>query len=295
MAIRNPSQEELESLKKGKVEPLVSKPTETKQSTTVKQIWNADELKPKKSRFEPDAQKFYLPSGTKFVETGYLWVRRMNTEEESKFANYNTDLNSVNNFNTIINSVLTGTIKSNYPINELPLIDKLPLFLFVIGLSFGDKININKISKDCENCLEEYEFIVNFNTDGSYDIMPENAVHPFIITLNSFENPYTACFHYPKIKNENTVSNKDVSTVLSDLIVYLRDHNGVDIPKEEWAELIKWINLEDKLKISENINTLNSFGTTMKFPTGSCKNPGCNLQNVTIKTEDLFTNSLLNR
>jgi hypothetical protein len=49
LAIRNPSQEELESLKKGKVEPLVSKPTEAKQSTTVKQIWNADELKPKKS------------------------------------------------------------------------------------------------------------------------------------------------------------------------------------------------------------------------------------------------------
>jgi hypothetical protein len=295
LAIRNPSKEELEALKKGKVEPLVSNPIEKQPTIQTKQVWNADELKPKKSRFEPDPQKFYLPSGIKFVETGYLWVRRMNTEEESKFANYNSDLSSVNSFNVIINSVLNGTVKSNYPINELPLFDKLPLFLFIIGISFGDKININKIKKDCEDCTEEYEFIINYNSDGVYTIMPETKNHPFVITLESFEHPYTVCFHYPKIKNETSIANKDISLVLSDLIIYLRDNNGIDIPKEEWAELIRWINLEDKLKISENINTLNSFGTTIKFPTTNCTNPGCKLQEVVVKTEELFTNSIFNR
>ena len=218
----------------------------------------------------------------------------MNTEEESKFTNLNSEI-QINNFNNIINSVLMGTIKSNYPLNEIPLIDKLPLFLFVIGLSFGDKININKIKNDCSLCSEEYDYIVNFNLDYEYDNIPDNINHPFILTLNSFENPYTVCFHYPKIKNEINVINKDVSLILSELIIYLRDYNGIDIPKDEWPEIIKWLNLEDKLKISENINLLNKYGTEIKFSTKNCMNPSCNLEKISLKTEDIFTNTLLNR
>ena len=58
MAIRNPSKEELEALKKGKVEPLISNPIEKESTAQIKQIWNAEECKPKKSKFEPDHKNF---------------------------------------------------------------------------------------------------------------------------------------------------------------------------------------------------------------------------------------------
>ena len=218
MAIRNPTKEEVDALTRGRVEELNPTKKENKKQTV--RTYNADELRPKSSRFEPDPVKFELPSGNTFVPQGYLWVRRVNTEEEAKLLDLQTKQGS---FNEVVNSVLSSTVKSNYPVSELPLLDKLPLFIFLLSVSFESSVNVSDVVTNCGKCSVEYSFNVNLVSDAFYDRVPNSEEYPFVLQLSSFDEPHTLCFSYPLVKNEVNTSTLDDSKVLSELVVYFKN------------------------------------------------------------------------
>ena len=89
MAIRNPSPEEIDRLLNKNVVSLEETKKEEKVLQNKKNNNTAvyqNELKPKKSRFEPDPIKCQLISGSNYIEDGFIFVRRLNTEEEAKLT-----------------------------------------------------------------------------------------------------------------------------------------------------------------------------------------------------------------
>ena len=292
MAIRNPTQADVEKILASKNEPLQAKPI-VKQEVQIEEkknvILNGEVIKPKKSKFEPDPVKFIVPSGTKFFSNGYLWVRKLNTDEETKL----TQLGNANGekLNATVNTILSNVIKSDIPFSEVPVIDKIPLFNFVIGLTYNDKVYINRLT-DCKNCSPDLNWEVAYNAEGTYDTPKNEDIYPFIIKLTSYEQEYTVCFHYPKIKNEDAVNEKEISNAISELVIYLRDNNGIDIPKEDWEEIFAWLNVDDKSKKSECLTSYNKYGTTMKFSCKNCPAPDCNNEYVEVKTEKLFATAM---
>jgi hypothetical protein len=293
MAIRNPSQEEINKFLNKNVEEISLKNNDVKtevinnNNVSIQNnelIGNLD-LKPKKSKFEPNPLKCNLISGINYVPDGYIYVRRLNTEEESKLS----QIKDAESLNSVINTIFLTAIKSNISISEMPLIDKMYIFAFILNISYIKEIIINDLI-DCEDCSNDYPYNVNFIDDLKINYLEKNEI-PFKITLTSFDEKYELCFNLPKIKNENSINNKEVSEIISSLTLYLRDEKGVDVPQEEWPELLKWINTDDKKQIIERLSNVSSYGETINLEINKCNNPSCRLKgkNKKILIEELFT------
>jgi len=287
MAIRNPSQEELQKLLNRDTVELndnsIKIKKEDKKSSFTSYI---NELKPKKSKFEPEPIKCELISNKHYIQDGFIYVRRLNTEEEAKL----TEIKDSTSLNKVINSIFETAVKSNVPTIEMPLIDKLHVFSFILGISYGDKIQINDLI-DCKNCRDEYPININFLKDLNPLVISDEIQLPFKISLNSFDNKYELCFNIPKIKDEENIYNKDISEVISGLIIFLRDENGVDVPKEEWKEMMKWLSLEDKQAISDSLNKINIYGSSLQYIVDDkCNNPNCCMkgEKISLKIEDIY-------
>ena len=293
MAIRNPSQEEINKFLNKNVEEISLKNNDVKtevinnNNVSIQNnelIGNLD-LKPKKSKFEPNPLKCNLISGINYVPDGYIYVRRLNTEEESKLS----QIKDAESLNSVINTIFLTAIKSNISISEMPLIDKMYIFAFILNISYIKEIIINDLI-DCEDCSNDYPYNVNFIDDLKINYLEKNEI-PFKITLTSFDEKYELCFNLPKIKNENSINNKEVSEIISSLTLYLRDEKGVDVPQEEWPELLKWINTDYKKQIIERLSNVSSYGETINLEINKCNNPSCRLKgkNKKILIEELFT------
>jgi len=288
MAIRNPSPEEIEKLLNKNVVSLDNpkkedKPSEKKSNSFTTYI---NELKPKKSRFEPDPIKCNLISGSNYVNDGFIFVRRLNTEEEAKL----TEIKDAQTLNKVINVIFETAIKSNVPTVEMPIVDKLHVFSFILGISYGDKIQVNDLI-NCKNCRDEYPINVHYLKDLESNVISNEIKIPFKIKLKSFEKEYELCFNLPKIKDEDNIYNRDISEVISGLTIFLRDQDGVDVPQEEWREMMKWLSIDDKKLISECLNSISSYGDSFNLTINdNCKNPNCCMKNkkVKIKIEDVY-------
>ena len=289
MAIRNPSPEEIDRLLNKNVVSLEETKKEEKVLQNKKNNNTAvyqNELKPKKSRFEPDPIKCQLISGSNYIEDGFIFVRRLNTEEEAKL----TEIKDAKSLNKTINVIFENAVKSNVPTVEMPIVDKLHVFSFILGISYGDKIQVNDLL-ECTNCRDEYPITVHYLKDLESNTISKDVKIPFKVTLTSFEKPYELCFNIPKIKDEDNIYNRDISEVISGLTVFLRDENGVDVPQEEWKEMMKWLSMDDKKSISECLNLINSYGDSFNLIINdNCQNPNCCMKNkkVKIKIEDIY-------
>jgi hypothetical protein len=287
MAIRNPSPEELQKLfnketDKVSINTTVVNKEENKKDNSISNSPN--DLKPKRSRFEPDPIKCDLISGDNYIREGYIFVRRLNTEEESKL----TQIKDSTTLNTIINSIFQTAIKSNISITDMPLIDKMYVFAFILNISYVKQINANDLI-NCEDCNDNYHNNINFIEDIKINRLEPNKI-PFNLTLESFDKPYELCFNLPKIKNENSIYNKDVSEIISSLTLFLRDDKGIDVPQEEWIEIFKWINNDDKKRITDILTDVSSYGENVNLKIDKCNNPSCRIKDKIkkIPVDELF-------
>jgi hypothetical protein len=290
MAIRNPSPEELQKLLNKDVEkvsintpiPINEKINNNKSDNNITNSPN--DLKPKRSRFEPDPIKCNLISGSNFISEGYVFIRRLNTEEESKLS----QIKDSTTLNSTINTIFQTAIKSNISISDMPIIDKMYIFAFILNISYVKQINANDLI-NCEDCNDKYHNNIDFIDDIKINCLEPNKT-PFNLTLESFDKPYHLCFNLPKIKNENSIYNKDVSEIISSITVFLRDEKGIDIPQEEWIEIFKWINNDDKKRITEILTDISSYGENVNLKIEKCSNPSCRIKDKVkkIPMDELF-------
>jgi hypothetical protein len=177
----------------------------------------------------------------------------------------------------------------------MPLIDKMYVFAFILGISYSDIIQVNDLI-NCKTCKDEYPYQISFLNDLKPEILKQDITVPFKVTLTSFDDPYELCFNLPKIKNEKFFYNRDISEIISSITLYLRDKDGVDIPKEEWADVMKWISNEDKKMITEILTKVNYYGENFNLTIDDkCKNPNCCMrgESISFKIDDLFSKLII--
>ena len=140
--LRNPSQQEIEALLNKNNIPKaqiikdseISKPIEYKSGV---ENTSSIPMKPQDD-FEPDPLPFKLPSGKKVIHSKYLtenneiFVRKLSLKEEGFFA----EISSGKDFYSGMNRILRECIKTDIHENTLSAIDKIPLIIFILAISF---------------------------------------------------------------------------------------------------------------------------------------------------------------
>ena len=240
MSIKNISPEDLEKLsKKPKNENLLSDENLVKniESTreTSEEIPMAvqDEedvvLKPKKSYFEPDPVPYKLISGNHFIKNNLtknneIFVRPWNTEDELKISK----IKSIDDFNRICNEIFMSCIKSDIDVYELALVDKLPLFVFILVITYGSKVSVKSLM-DCEQCEkdETVDVTVDLLNDLEYKYLPEEMDYPFSLKLTSYpKDNISIRYVYPSLKHEkffiDTTESDNLINSLRHIIIELK-------------------------------------------------------------------------
>jgi len=294
--LRNPTQEELKLIK----EKNIIKSTPKKKENT--------EIKSKPtSIFEPKAEEFILPSGNLEIPEGKILVRRMTTIEEGIFQETVAEMVKEKNLSSAlflesINKVIDNCIKSSdVSVYDLSLIDKSPLFIFILGLTYGFEQTLElqcNGNEKIEGCKKTFAHKINL---GKLDIkyVPEDYEYPKIISLeDSFDFPVKIELVYPKIGDEAPFIS-DTPDVLSQFLTMLKNAEGTlpdgnPITEEHYEDICINMHPDDKDKIKKFINDFSEFGSNVYIKKKVCKNPKCvwkeKRQKVLIPMESIFLN-----
>jgi hypothetical protein len=294
MPIKNISPEELDKLSKSK-QPQESKylPEQNliKQSDFVEEQ-NEEEnfetndeeivLKPKKSYFEPDPVPYKLISGKYFIKNnltnnGEIYVRPWNTEDELKISK----IRSTEEFNKICNEIFQSCIKSDIDLYELSMVDKLPLFIFILVITYGSKVSVKKLM-ECEVCENDdsISVVVDLLKDLDYKYLPDNLEYPFSMKLNSYpKDDISIKYVFPSLKHEKFFmeNNENLIDSLRHIIVEFKGKkaNGKEVTKNDLGDVIKYLNAEDKNKIRENITEISKYGINLETDRYMCSKDNC--------------------
>ena len=277
--LRNPTQEDFNK----ELEKTITNGVEI---TEEEKIQHQSILKPKTSIFEPDPVKFKLPSGNSVVKKEFLtenneiFVRRFTVNEESIFQSYintNIDANNIDisaeDFITTINKMLNLCIKTNINVEELSIIDKIPLFIFIIGISYGFDHELNFI---CSECGKVFKNKINLQKEIIINYLPYDYQYPVINIKNTDINIYLT---YPLVKDEIVFIKTDVLTQIMLLISKITGHkpDGNIITEEDYEDIIKNIPNNIKKEIKQFVEDYSIFGTQMIINKNICRNEQCSL------------------
>lgn len=241
-------------------------------------------LKPKKSYFEPDPVKFRLISGNYFIKNNLtknneIFVRPWNTEDELKI----TKIRNIEDFNRICNEIFQSCVKTDIDIYELALIDKLPLFVFILAITYGNKVPIKSLM-NCEICQnnDAIEVTVDLLKDLEYVYLPDDLEYPFTLHLSSYpKDNITIRYIYPSLKHEkffiDNRSQENLFDSLRHIIIEIKGKkaNGRDVTKNDLNDIIKFLNAEDKASIKRNIANISDYGMKLETEKYHCSNEKC--------------------
>jgi len=288
-------------------------------------------LKPKRSQFEPDPVFFKLPSGSKAIDKKFLsddneiLVRRMASPEEEilieaveKLKEPNpSDENFLQKLIEIENSlenaftkILNNVIKTNIQAEELFIIDKLPLIIFVFAISYDKNIKLSQkeMANQCSVCkkqtedeseeISKWDVTVDLLSDLDVSHAPDSFEFPFVQTLTSFpDTDIDVVFDFPKIKTEQELNNrKEITAALKKLLLDVQGTkaNGKTIEKRDWDDILKFLNKPDKTSIAKRIQDFSvQFGWHGKCSV-DCSNVNCPLVKNNTQIEISFQ-SILNK
>jgi hypothetical protein len=293
MPIKNISPEELDSLSKEKPKESKYLPEQNliKQSEFVEEeveegIFEKNDeeivLKPKKSYFEPDPIPYKLISGNHFIKNnltrnGEIYVRPWNTEDELKISK----IRSTEEFNKICNEIFQSCIKSDIDLYELSMVDKLPLFIFILVITYGSKVSVKKLM-ECEVCENDdsISVVVDLLKDLDYKYLPDNLEYPFSMKLNSYpKDDISIKYVFPSLKHEKFFmeNNENLIDSLRHIIVEFKGKkaNGKEVTKNDLGDVIKYLNAEDKNKIRANISEISKYGINLETDRYSCSKDNC--------------------
>ena len=294
MAIKNISPDDLENLsnESKKEEKYLPKENLIKNEEIV---FNEDDriimetdneeiiLKPKKSYFEPDPVPYKLISKNYFIKSNLtknaeIFVRPWNTEDEMKISRINT----TEDFNRICNEIFNSCVKSDIDIYEMALVDKLPLFVFILVITYGNKVSVKKLM-DCDVCENdpEVDVTVDLLKDLEYKYLPDDLEYPFVMKLTSYpKDDITIKYVYPSLKHEKFFMETNSDNLIDSLrhiIIEMKGKkaNGKDVTKNDLSDIIKYLNADDKTKIRKNIADISNYGINLETDKYSCSKEKC--------------------
>ena len=294
--IRNPSQDELKKLQQKDV--VKGMPAPTNQVSTPVIISTG--LKPS-TTFEPKPIEFLLPSNKLIIPSGKIMVRRMTTVEEGMFQETLSKLSRsdekishrtyIYTFLDTINRAMNNCIKTDIDIYGLSLIDKTPLFLFVMSITYGD---MHDVELQCSACKKDFTHTLDISTLKN-KIVPENFQYPRIVELMSFPFKATAYLTYPTIGDEMLwVDNADPIAMYLSILSRIEGttDNNEQIGEKHYEELVKNLHDDDKKKIKAFIAEFSEYGSDVVIEKNVCKDKMCGnyekLQNVILPIRELF-------
>lgn len=293
MAIKNISPEDLENLSKEKIENKKYLPEENlirqdELGTETEEIEtnNHDDvvLKPKKSYFEPDAVPYKLISRNYFIKKNLtknneIYVRPWNTDDELKISK----ISNTEDFNKICNEIFNSCVKSEIDIYELALVDKLPLFIFILVITYGKDISVKKLM-DCDICEndENIDVTIDLLKDLEYKYLPDNLEYPFSMKLTSYpKDDINIKYVFPSIKHEKFFLEKGGNDSLIDSLRHIiielkgKKSNGKEVTKNDLGDIIKYLNANDKTEIRKTIGEISKYGINLETDKYKCSKEAC--------------------
>jgi hypothetical protein len=277
--IKNATAEDIEALKGNNIVEAIPA---SKQN---QEVINSS-LKPKLSQFEPDPVQFLLPSGGHFVSDGYIYIRRLSTAEEGILLK----LSNEKDFNFAINKIFESAIKSDISISNIPLIDKIPIFITIIGLTYGGNLSISDLVKeDCKSCRDNEKVYINILQDINIKQLEESFVYPLSIT--SDDGNYIIKYRYPTIKDEGGSEDGPLDFIRK-IIIEIKDaKTNTLIDKKNIEEIIQWLTSSEKKKISTSLAEISKYGGSFDCKINNCSNKSCSMkgQSITMTSENILT------
>ena len=320
--IKNPSPEELETQKEQQTTgaEAISKPKNTeiisKEAEDNKQDFRC-EMKSNYNVFEPKPIAVSLITGNKvyngsgITDDGEIYIRRLTTKEESmiqdvvykdiyvnKSGNDASAL-TINDFLRLLNTAIDSCIKSNLTIFNLPIMEKLPLIVKLISMSYGNKLAADFV---CEDCGTEYSIEIDLNKDIIITYLPKKFELPKTVIFNkSFPFAVEAKLNLPLVEYEEYFAGDTIDIIkqLESIIVEVSGvkPDGEPITHKDIPDIINNLDKDDKDKIRDFIDEFSEFGTELEIkPMKLCNNikGKCSLANEKV-TRHLELKNLLNK
>lgn len=276
-------------------------------------------LRKRKSYFEPNPIKVKLPSGIKVVDKKYLtdeceiFVRRFSSTEEDILGRTQTE-KTVKGMMSHINEALNSVIKTNINIGQLSLIDKMSLLIFIFAVTYGNELDIADSIGECDTCVPESQkeyaeteglttntVIIDLFKDLETKYVPDDFEYPFVITLESYEGSnITITVKYPTISDESifTSEKADISSIMRNLITNIdgTKANGNKVVKQEWDDIINFLNNTDKIKIKKKIEEFGDFGLQKKCTNFNCsRGEDCSLRKKNISEIEVNFETIMSK
>jgi hypothetical protein len=288
-SIRNPTQEELEALRKKKLNTNVFKETKQTEAPTVVQQGSV-KMKPKASLFEPDPEPYRLITTNNVIkqnltENHEIFVRRMSGAEDAILASFGDSTNE--KILEGITQIISNCTKTDIDLRKLPITEKMPLFIFILSLSLGKTFDAAPL-KDCSTCDNETNLPIDIINDFVVNYMPPDSEdYPVKINLSSYEDSnLVAVLEMPKIGAESTLmkvsSNpKDHIDKMTQIVREVHGtYKGSNITVNDLPDIVTYLNGKDKEKIGSVVsNWTENFGPNYATKITTCTNPNCCMLN----------------
>lgn len=250
-------------------------------------------LKPKDSKYEPNPVLFKLPSMGKSIPSTYqhaltenkeIYIRRISSTEEKIIGRLRTEPHRILN---IITEVLDKCIKTNIPMKYYMTLDKIPMFLFLLEISYSD--TNNKVDITCPACEQKQTREINISKNINVRYMEKDLQYPlFIETKKSFAEKYLIEFDAPLFEHESLFDQEELEAaqLLHNLVINITDvKSGRQVPKEEWLNLVNYLDFDDRISFRDEIAKVSDkYGTDVKIDF-ICENKGCLSANQPVKVD----------
>lgn len=273
--IRNPTVEELEAVSRRKqnVGVVSAKPRSEHHNT------DEDLVKPQDD-FEPDPILFELPSGQTTVHKKYLsenneiLVRRITTKEEGMFHDFDKLP-----FSEAIEPQIEACIKTNIKVGELSSIDKLAIYLFIIGKTYGQVFDVDVLCEDCRTSSKVKA--VDIINDIEIKRVPKDYVYPYKIEFETYKKEknlqVTAYFRFPKVKEAGILDGTmNIYEQMLATVTSIVSGDGTEYSEEDKEKIIGNLNNNDRNKFRKFVQEFDEFGANLFIKNKKvCKNTKC--------------------
>lgn len=274
------------SPKKNKSGVLLN-PTPEKVSEMEKEKHTKGELKPQENAFKkiskygPKSVLVKLASGNKVVPeniapNGEIQVRRYTLTEESLFRDLNLQImrilpsaqenNKINAeivlliYQTIgktLTSIIDNCLITDYPIGNIPIMDKTCIFIKTLIATYG---NIHNIIVDDVSYTVDLEKLI-------FKPLPEDWKIPVFDLKKSYPDCNISIYmNIPKLNKEHIFMDiNDLTNRVDSLIGKIVDDGEEIVDRDDRIEIINNLHSHDIFKIEEYFKEINQYGLRTQF------------------------------